>query len=76
MIIVLKVILSLLAIVDVFSLKFIFEEYKKTTKQEGYDELSIWRRIRFNVTTYFIMSSMVSLFVFLLYFIIVKISIG
>lgn len=76
MIIVLKVILALLAIADVFSLKFIFDEYRKTTKQNGYDELSIWRRIRFNVTTYFIMSAMLSLFVFLIYFIIVKISVG
>jgi hypothetical protein len=74
MIIVLKVILALIAIADGFSLKFIFDEYKKTTKQLGYDELSIWRRIRFNVTTYFIMSAMVSLFVFLFYFIIAKIS--
>jgi len=76
MIIVLKVILALLAIADVFSLKFIFDEYKKTVKQIGYDELSIWRRIKFNVTTYFIMSAMLSLFVFLTYFVIVKLSIG
>jgi hypothetical protein len=76
MIIVLKVILALIAIADVFSLKFIFDEYNKTTKQNGYDELSIWRRIKFNFTTYFIMSSMLSLFVFLTYFIIVKLSIG
>ena len=76
MIIVLKVILALLAIADAFSVKFIFDEYRKTTKQEGYDELSIWRRIRFNVTSYFIMASLVSLFVFLVYFIIAKITMG
>lgn len=74
MIIVLKVILALLAIADVFSIKFIFDEYKKTTKQEGYDELSIWRRIQFNITTYFIISSMLSLFVFLVYFIIIRLT--
>lgn len=76
MIIVLKVILALLSIADVLSMKFIFDEYKKTSKQVGYDELSIWRRIKFNITTYFIMSAMLSLFVFLVYFIFVKISIG
>lgn len=76
MIIVLKVILALLAIADMLSMKFIFDEYKKTSKQVGYDELSIWRRIKFNITTYFIMSAMLSLFVFLVYFIFVKISIG
>lgn len=76
MIVLLKIILALLAIADGFSLKFIFDEYRKTTKQEGYDELSVWRRIRFNVTTYFIMSAMVSLFVFLVYFIIAKITLG
>lgn len=76
MIIVLKVILALLGIADVLSIRFIFDEYKKTVKQVGYDELSIWRRIRFNMTTYFIMSSMLSLFVFLVYFIFVKLTIG
>ena len=76
MIIVLKVILALLAIADMLSMKFIFDEYKKTSKQTGYDELSIWRRIKFNITTYFIMSAMLSLFVFLIYFVFVKISIG
>ncbi len=76
MIIVLKVILFLLAAADVVSLKFIFDEYRKTVKQEGYDQLSIWRRIRFNLTSYFIMTSMISLFVFLIYFVIVKMSIG
>lgn len=76
MIIVLKVILALLSIADILSMKFIFDEYRKTVKQVGYDELSIWRRIKFNITTYLIMSSMLSLCVFLIYFIFVKLSIG
>jgi hypothetical protein len=76
MIILLKIILALIAVADGFSLKFIFDEYRKTTKQDGYDELPIWRKIRFNVTTYFIMSAMVSLFAFLAYFIIAKITLG
>lgn len=76
MIIVLKIILALLAVADIISLRFIFDEYKKTVKQTGYDELSIWRRIRFNMTTYFIMSAMLSLFVFLVYFVFVKLTLG
>ena len=76
MIIVLKIILTLIAIADVFTSKFIFDEYIKTKKQDGYDELSIWKRIQFNITTYFILSSLISLFVFLLYFVFSKISIG
>lgn len=76
MIIVLKIILFLLAAADVVSIKFIFDEYQKTRKQSGYDELSIWRRLRFNFTTFFIMTSMISLFVFLMYFVIVKMTIG
>jgi len=76
MIILLKIILGLIAIADIISLRFIFRDFQTTRKQEGYDELSIWRRIRFNVTTYFIMSSMLSLLVFLIYFIIIKMSIG
>ena len=76
MIIVLKVILALLAIADVLSLKFIFDEFQKTRKQPGYDELSILRRIKFNVTTYFIIAAMLSLFTFLVYFVVVNMSIG
>ena len=76
MIILLKIILGLIAIADIITLKYIFQDFQSTRKQSGYDELSIWRRLRFNVTTYFIMSSMVSLFVFLTYFIIIKLSIG
>lgn len=76
MIIVLKIILTLIAVADVFTSKFIFDEYIKTKKQDGYDELSIWKRIQFNITTYFILSSLISLFVFLLYFVFSKISIG
>ena len=76
MIIVLKVILALIAIADVLSLKFIFEEFQKTRKQSGYDELSILRRIKFNVTTYFIIAAMLSLFTFLVYFVVVNMSIG
>jgi len=76
MIIVLKVILALIAAADVLVFKFLLKDYQTTRKQDGYDTLSIWRRLRFNVTTYFIMSSMVALFVFLVYFIVIKINIG
>ena len=74
MIVVLKIILALLAIADILTLKFILKDFMLTKKQDGFDDLSIWRKIRFHATTYFILSSMLSLFVFLVYFIIVKIS--
>jgi len=76
MIILLKIILALIAVGDILSLKFIFKDFQATRKQDGYDELSIWRRIQFNLTTFFIMSSMLSLLVFLIYFIVIKITIG
>jgi hypothetical protein len=69
MIILLKVILAILSIADVFAVWSVWNDFQTTRKQEGYDELSIWRRIRFNLTMFFMMTGMVSLFVFLLYFI-------
>ena len=76
MIVLLKIILGLIAIANGFATWSIFKDFQVTRKQDGYDELSIWRRVRFNLTSFFMMAGMVSLFVFLLYFIIIKISIG
>jgi hypothetical protein len=76
MIVLLKIILALFAIADLFAFWSVFKDFQATRSQEGYDELSIWRRFRFNLTSFFLMSGMVSLFVFLMYFIIIKISIG
>ncbi|MEK6830217.1 MAG: hypothetical protein AABY15_08940 [Nanoarchaeota archaeon] len=71
-----KIILGLLAIADAFALQSIFKDFRATRNQEGYDELSIWRRIKFNLVSFMMITGMVSLFVFLVYFIIIKISIG
>lgn len=76
MIVLLKIILGLLCVADGFALWSIWNDFQSTRKQEGYDELSIWRRIRFNLTMFFMMSGMVSLLAFLIYFIIIKISLG
>lgn len=76
MIILLKIILGLISVADIFALRNVWKDFQATRKQDGYDELSIWRRMRFNLTSFFLMSGMVSLLVFLVYFIIIKISIG
>jgi hypothetical protein len=76
MIVLLKIILGLLAVADVFALWNIFKDFQATRTQDGYDELSIWRRVKFNLMSFFMMAGMVSLFSFLVYFIIIKISLG
>lgn len=76
MIVLLKIILGLLAVADSFAIWSVLKDFQATRKQEGYDELSIWRRIRFNFISFFMITSMISLFVFLVYFIIIKLSIG
>lgn len=76
MIVLLKIILGLIAVADAFSVWSVFKDFQSTRNQEGYDELSIWRRLRFNLTSFFMMAAMISLFVFLVYFIIIKISLG
>jgi len=76
MIILLKVILGLLSLATGFAFWNVWKDIRATRKQDGYDELPIWGRAKFNLQSFFILSGMVSLFVFLLYFIIIKISIG
>ena len=76
MIILLKVILALLSIADLFAVWSVWKDFQATRKQEGYDELSIWRRVRFNLTMFFMMTGMVSLFVFLFFFIFSNLSIS
>lgn len=76
MIIVLKVILAMMAVAAGFVGWNIFGDYKKTRTQEGYDELSIWRRFRFNATFFFMILGILSLVVFFCYFLFVKITLG
>lgn len=76
MIYVLKVILFLLIIAMGFAVKFIYKDFDNVRKSEGFDDLSIWERVRFNFTFFSMFSAIASLIVFLLYFIFVKITIG
>lgn len=76
MIYVLKIILSLLVIAMGFAVRFIYKDFDNVRKSDGFDELSIWEKLRFNFTFFSMFSGVVSLIVFLLYFIFVKITIG
>lgn len=76
MIYVLKTILFLLSVGMGFIIKFVYGDYKNTKETEGFDEISIWQKIRFNVVFFSIFSAISSLIVFLLYFIFVKITIS
>jgi len=76
MIIVLKVILALMAVAAGFVGWNVFGDYKATRGQDGYDELSIWRRFRFNSTFFFMILGIASLIVFLIYFVFVKMTLG
>ena len=75
MIIVLKIILGLLALASILIGKFVWQDFFKVRKREGYDMLSIWEKIRFISVFYFILMALVSLLVFFFYFIIVPIQI-
>jgi hypothetical protein len=76
MIIVLKIILGLLAIADILVLRYVAGDFKKVRKTEGYDNLSIWEKLRFTSVFYFLLTALVSLFVFLGYFIVVPLQIN
>lgn len=75
MIIVLKVILGLMALANIFVFRFITKDFVKVRKTDGFDSLSIWEKMRFNTIFYFMFMALVSLFVFLVYFIIIPIQI-
>jgi hypothetical protein len=73
---VLKVVLFLLCVAMGLAMRFVYLDYKGIKQTDGFDELSIWQKIRFNFTFFSIFSSIVSLIVFLTYFIFVTIRIG
>jgi len=76
MIIVLKVILALMTVASSFVAWNIFGDYKSTRKQDGYDELSIWNKLKFNSMFFFIILGITSLITFLMYFLFVKMTLG
>jgi urate oxidase len=59
-----------------FAVKFIYKDFDNVRKSEGFDDLSIWERVRFNFTFFSMFSAIASLIVFLFYFVFVKITIG
>jgi len=75
MIILLKIILGLLSVANILIFRFIYKDFYKIKKSEGYDSLSIWEKFRFSSIFFFILTSSLSLLVFLIYFIVVPIQI-
>lgn len=64
-----------MALANIFIFRFIAKDFIKIRKTDGYDNLSIWEKIRFSSIFYFISTAILSLFVFLLYFAIIPIQI-
>jgi hypothetical protein len=75
MIYVLKTILFLLFVAIIFDTKFIYKDFQNVRKSEGFEDLTIWERIRFVFTFFSMFLAATSLLVFLIYFICIKISI-
>lgn len=76
MVILLKVVLGLICLAIGFSFWSVLKDYRATKSQEGFDEISIWDKIKFNLITFSILSSMVCFVVFMFVFIFSKITIG
>lgn len=64
-----------MALANIFVFRFITKDFMKVRKTDGFDNLSIWEKIRFSTVFYFMFMSLLSLFVFLIYFIIIQIKI-
>ena len=75
MILILKIILGLMGVANIFICKTILKDFMNVRKTEGYDNLSIWEKMKFSSVFYFMFMSLVSLFIFLVYFIIVPLQI-
>lgn len=73
---ILKIILSFLAIVCGYTLRSVFIDFMKVKNTDGFDNLSLWEKLKFNVKFYLIELGLFSLVVFLLYFIIMPLTIG
>jgi len=76
MIIILKIILSIVAIANIFVFITVLKDFIKVRKTEGYDNLSIWEKMKFSSIFSFMFTSLLSLFIFLIYFVIIPIQIG
>lgn len=76
MVILLKIILGFLLFAAGFLTREVFKDFSAVKKTEGYDMLSIWERLKFNFKFYFIVVSLISFSVFVIYFIIMPITIG
>ena len=61
MIILLKIILFLFLVADVFVIRFVGKDFLKIRKTEGYDNLSIWEKMRFSSVFYFILTALICL---------------
>lgn len=53
--------------------RFVARDFNKVRKSTGYDDLSIWEKIKFSSVFYFILMALSSLCVFLTYFVIIPI---
>lgn len=62
-----------MALANIFVFRFVIKDFNRVRKSEGYDNLSIWEKVKFSSVFTFILMSLVSLFVFLTYFIVVPI---
>lgn len=62
-----------MALANIFVFRYMTKDFIKIRKTDGFDNLSIFERIRLNFIFYFLLTALISLFVFLAYFIITPI---
>lgn len=76
MIIVLKIILFLLGVACGFVGRFVWLDFRKVLKTDGYDNITIWQKLKFVGTFFCLATALISLITFLLYFIIIPMQIN
>lgn len=76
MIALLKVILGIFLGLVLFVGRYIFIDLRATKKTQGYEESSIWQRFIMSLVFYVMIGALLSMCVFLVYFIIIPLSLG
>jgi hypothetical protein len=76
MIIILKIILFLFATLDVYVMKFLYQDFKQTEKTLDYEESRVVDKVKMKLLLYFTLIALFSFFAFMVYYIIIPMQIN
>jgi len=76
MVILLKILLGLFIVLDIFVMRYVYNDFSSLKKNNGYENTSLWERIVLNSILAFSIISLSFLAIFMIYVICVPLQIG